>query len=223
MMPIAWSITARLSSARCSCFGPLARAGQQLRVVHRHRRRPGELRTQLHGVLAERVAVVGIGVDRADHLVADHQRQRQRRVHAHPRHPAAEARPAVVAAQRSADGGPPGLHARDARPLVELVVLDGVDLVDELRGGRPRLDARCRRRAASDQRDAGAVDAGNGLDGELARRRRAFRSTPRAPATIPATPLSPACRSISSASSCAADRSGCGGGCDRAVRRSRPW
>ena len=56
MMPMAWSITVRLLIARCRCSAR-SRLGQQFRVIDRHRRGPGELRTQLHGVLAERVAV----------------------------------------------------------------------------------------------------------------------------------------------------------------------
>ena len=88
---------------------------EQLPVVHRHRRRPCELRAQLHGVLAERVAAAGVGVDGADQLIADQHRQRQRGMHAHPGHPTAEARPAPVTSQRSADSGPPRLHTRDAR------------------------------------------------------------------------------------------------------------
>ena len=59
-------------------------------------------------------------------------------MHAHPRHPATEARPTAVAAQRSTDGGSPRLHTRDARPLVQFVVLDGVDLVDEVPLWPPR-------------------------------------------------------------------------------------
>ena len=50
---------------------------------------------------------MGVGVDRADHPVTDDQRQRQRRVHTHPRHPATEMRPPAVAAQRSTDPGRP--------------------------------------------------------------------------------------------------------------------
>ena len=35
--------------------------------------------------------------------------------------------------------GAPGLHARDARSLLEQLVLDGVDVADELCRSRPRL------------------------------------------------------------------------------------
>ena len=55
MMPIAWSITARVRSASCSCCGALPGAGQQLRVVHRDRRGRGELGPERHRVLGERI------------------------------------------------------------------------------------------------------------------------------------------------------------------------
>ena len=87
-------------------------------------------------------------------------------MHAHPRHPATEARPAAVAPQRSADGGSPRLHARDARPLVQFLVLDGIDLVDEIRCGSSSLNRRPTF-ARVDQRNTGTVDAGNGIGGEL--------------------------------------------------------
>ena len=142
------------------------RVGQQLRVVHRHRRGPGELGSQLHGVLGERVAAFGIGIDRADHLIADDQRQRQRGVHAHPGYPATEVRPTAVTAQRSAHCGSPRLHAGDAWPLVQFVVLNRVDLVDKYRRRRPGLDAGYAVLRV-DQCDARAVGAGNRLGREL--------------------------------------------------------
>ncbi len=56
---------------------------------------------------------------------------------------------------------------------MQLVVLDGVDLVDELRCGRGGLQ--CRDTFARvDQRDPGAVDAGNGIGGEPGDRAQQF-------------------------------------------------
>jgi hypothetical protein len=49
-----------------------------------------------HGVLVERFAVVAVGVDRADHMVRNQQRQRQRRVDAHLGEPCTEPRPADI-------------------------------------------------------------------------------------------------------------------------------
>ena len=43
MMPIAWSITARLRQGLLQLRRARPGAGQQLRVVDRHRRRAGEL------------------------------------------------------------------------------------------------------------------------------------------------------------------------------------
>ena len=55
----------------------------------------------------------------------------------------------------------------DARPLVERVVLQGVDVADELRRRRPGIRLPVRRAEVSHQRDAGAVDTGYRLRGEL--------------------------------------------------------
>ena len=87
-------------------------------------------------------------------------------MHVHPGDPATEVRPAAVAAQRSAHGGPPRLHTRYAWPLVQFVVLNRVDVLDKDRRGRPSLDAEFAVPLV-DQSDAHTVGAGNRLDGEL--------------------------------------------------------
>ncbi len=49
---------------------------------------------------------------------------------------------------------------------MQLVVLDGVDLVDEFRCGGSLLDRRCAFTGV-DQRNSGTVDPGNGMGSEL--------------------------------------------------------
>ena len=157
--PLACAAPAAVASCAAGCWRTAARCTPRLLRV----RRTGY---RAHRMLGERIPVVGVGVDRADHLFTDRQRQGQHRMHTHACHPAAEAWPAAVAAQRAADRGSPGPHAADARTLAQLLVLQGVDDADELDGHRPRLDARVPM-ARVDQRDARAVGTRDGLHREL--------------------------------------------------------
>ena len=191
---------------------PLLRMVEQLRVVHRHRRGPCELRAQLHGMLTEGVPGPGIRVDRADQLVADQHRQRQRGVHAHPGHPTLRS----ACHRRSLPSEPLTVARRDCIHVMQ---------------GPSWMSMYCNLSMCSTNSavTAHALTVGVSPDVSIivtpapstpgiARAANSATSprrsvTPRAPATRPATPRRPAYRSTSSASRCAADTSGGGSEC----------
>lgn len=70
MMPIAWSITARLVSAVSKLPGQGADLGQVARGSHHDRGSEREQLAQLDATLTEDVGGVGVDVRRRHHLVA---------------------------------------------------------------------------------------------------------------------------------------------------------
>ena len=87
-------------------------------IVDGNGRRPGEQLPEFGSARTESVLVVGVHGDGADHVVAHHQRQRERAVHAEPTGPWAEPGPQLLTAQRSGTHRAPFQGGRDARTLV---------------------------------------------------------------------------------------------------------
>ena len=88
-------------------------------------------------------------------------------MHAQPGDSSAEAWPADITAERSADNRVPSLHARDAGPFVENLILEVVDLADELACHSPGLNLQFPTRRGAHQSDAGAGGARNRVRGKL--------------------------------------------------------
>ena len=120
------------------------RVGQQLSLYTETTAGLGEPGPQPHGVVGERVAVFGVGVDQAVtwSSTINGARRGVTRIRATL---APEVRPDGYRcpASRSLSVGP--THAGDAWTLAELVVLDHVDLLHKFRRGRPgvMLDMPC--------------------------------------------------------------------------------
>jgi hypothetical protein len=115
------------------------RLGEDLRVVHGDRRGFGEQLAEFGGVLIEDILVVGVDVDRPDHLIGQQQRQRQCTVHAQPAHTGAEPRPHLLPAQRPRPHRAALQCCGDAGTLLQGDVLNFVDFSDKRRTRRQRF------------------------------------------------------------------------------------
>src|SRR5581483_6961952 len=104
---------------------------EYLRVVDGHGSRRGEQLAELYGMLVEDVLAVGVDVDRANHLIREQQRQRERAVHSETSDPGSESRPHLLPAERARTYGAPFQRGGDARALLDRDVLDLVNLGDE--------------------------------------------------------------------------------------------
>ena len=154
-------MTARFVNASRELGGQPLGLGQDLGVVHRHRRRPGEQLPDPYCLRPERVLRVGVDVQRTHHPVRQQQRQRQHAVHTHPPDPRTEPGPAGLPAERPGRLRAPGLDRQQARAFAQ-PVLHVVDRMDELRAGDHRL-----RPVVLQHRQPGAFRARDRLHREL--------------------------------------------------------